>query len=241
MTSAPSLPLTGGCGCGAIRFEISEPLVASAYGLCTRCQRRSGTAVAGLGQDRTGLVRAHARRGAGARMVARWRPRQGLLRRVQLGDQALRAFDDRPRRSGDRLMPALAVRHLGQRRDPPVLELEDMGERRLVRMTALACPAAIVAPDEHAIVDTVESRSLLVSAPSERSWEVEHRVDDGHRLPVGAHFELDETFGRFAYPPVREATTLSLGRREIAELRVDATTGSVDKPRACLGRQLGYE
>ena len=23
--------LTGGCGCGAVRFEISEPLVAAAY------------------------------------------------------------------------------------------------------------------------------------------------------------------------------------------------------------------
>jgi len=42
-TDTPAL--TGGCGCGAVRFEISEPLVAAAYCHCTRCQRRSGTAV----------------------------------------------------------------------------------------------------------------------------------------------------------------------------------------------------
>jgi len=41
----PSPSLTGGCGCGAVRFEISEPLVAAAYCHCTRCQRRTGTAV----------------------------------------------------------------------------------------------------------------------------------------------------------------------------------------------------
>jgi hypothetical protein len=41
---APSLPLSGGCGCGAVRFEIDAPLVAAAYCHCTRCQRRSGTA-----------------------------------------------------------------------------------------------------------------------------------------------------------------------------------------------------
>jgi hypothetical protein len=36
--------LTGGCGCGAVRFEISEPLTAAAYCHCTRCQRRTGVA-----------------------------------------------------------------------------------------------------------------------------------------------------------------------------------------------------
>jgi len=43
---APYEPLTGGCGCGAVRFEISVPLVAAVYCHCTRCQRRSGTAAA---------------------------------------------------------------------------------------------------------------------------------------------------------------------------------------------------
>jgi hypothetical protein len=40
----PSLPLTGGCGCGAVRFEITEPLGQAVYCHCTRCQRRTGAA-----------------------------------------------------------------------------------------------------------------------------------------------------------------------------------------------------
>ncbi len=39
-------PIHGGCGCGVVRFQINEPLVAAAYCHCTRCQRRSGTAAA---------------------------------------------------------------------------------------------------------------------------------------------------------------------------------------------------
>ena len=40
----PTPSLTGSCGCGAVRFEVSEPLVAAAYCHCTRCQKRTGTA-----------------------------------------------------------------------------------------------------------------------------------------------------------------------------------------------------
>jgi hypothetical protein len=36
--------LTGGCNCGAVRFEIREPFAGSVYCHCTRCQRRTGTA-----------------------------------------------------------------------------------------------------------------------------------------------------------------------------------------------------
>jgi hypothetical protein len=35
---------SGGCLCGAIRFELSEPARQAGYCHCTRCQRRSGTA-----------------------------------------------------------------------------------------------------------------------------------------------------------------------------------------------------
>lgn len=41
-----SLPLTGGCLCGAVRYEITEPLASAGYCHCTRCQRRTGTAAA---------------------------------------------------------------------------------------------------------------------------------------------------------------------------------------------------
>jgi hypothetical protein len=40
--SDPSL--TGGCLCGAVRFELAEPPKAAGYCHCTRCQRRTGTA-----------------------------------------------------------------------------------------------------------------------------------------------------------------------------------------------------
>jgi hypothetical protein len=38
------LSLTGGCLCGGVRYEVTEPLVSAGYCHCTRCQRRSGTA-----------------------------------------------------------------------------------------------------------------------------------------------------------------------------------------------------
>jgi hypothetical protein len=36
--------LVGGCLCGGVRFELSEPPVGAGYCHCTRCQRRTGTA-----------------------------------------------------------------------------------------------------------------------------------------------------------------------------------------------------
>ena len=36
-------PITGHCLCGAVRFEIVQPLGTASYCHCTRCQRRTGT------------------------------------------------------------------------------------------------------------------------------------------------------------------------------------------------------
>ena len=36
--------ISGGCLCGAVRFEIDEPLGVAGYCHCGRCQRRTGTA-----------------------------------------------------------------------------------------------------------------------------------------------------------------------------------------------------
>jgi hypothetical protein len=36
--------LTGGCLCGGVRYEVSEPPVSASYCHCKRCQRRTGTA-----------------------------------------------------------------------------------------------------------------------------------------------------------------------------------------------------
>ena len=49
------MPLTGGCGCGAVRFEITAPLVSAVYCHCTRCQRRTGTAASASGRVQAGL------------------------------------------------------------------------------------------------------------------------------------------------------------------------------------------
>jgi hypothetical protein len=36
--------ITGGCLCGGVRFEVTEPPLFASYCHCTRCQRRTGTA-----------------------------------------------------------------------------------------------------------------------------------------------------------------------------------------------------
>lgn len=48
--------LTGGCVCGAVRFEISEPLVSAIYCHCNRCQRRTGSAFSANGITRPGSL-----------------------------------------------------------------------------------------------------------------------------------------------------------------------------------------
>jgi hypothetical protein len=68
------LPLTGGCMCGAVRFEISEPLVDAGYCHCTRCQRRSGTAAALSGTMAPGSLRVV----EGEEHVRAWAPPEGF-------------------------------------------------------------------------------------------------------------------------------------------------------------------
>jgi hypothetical protein len=48
------MPLLGGCGCGTVRFEVTEPLESAKYCHCTRCQRRTGTAVSASARPRPG-------------------------------------------------------------------------------------------------------------------------------------------------------------------------------------------
>ena len=54
---ATTAHLTGGCNCGAVRFEVTEPLVSAAYCHCLRCQRRTGTAAAVSGRTAPGSLR----------------------------------------------------------------------------------------------------------------------------------------------------------------------------------------
>ena len=49
--------MTGGCLCGGVRFEVTEPLVSASYCHCTRCQRRTGTAASAQARVAPGSLR----------------------------------------------------------------------------------------------------------------------------------------------------------------------------------------
>src|SRR3954451_16829882 len=55
--SEPRLPLTGGCMCGGVRFELSEPLLIPLFCHCKRCQRRTGTGVSTTAMTAPGSYR----------------------------------------------------------------------------------------------------------------------------------------------------------------------------------------
>jgi hypothetical protein len=52
-----SAELTGGCLCGVVRFELTEPPHSASYCHCKRCQRRSGTAASAQVRVAPGAVR----------------------------------------------------------------------------------------------------------------------------------------------------------------------------------------
>ena len=74
MSSSPFEPLRGGCGCGAVRFEVTAPLVSANYCHCTRCQRRSGTAASANAAPQRGSFRIL----QGAESLSAWRPQGGF-------------------------------------------------------------------------------------------------------------------------------------------------------------------
>jgi hypothetical protein len=70
---AIAVRLTGGCGCGAVRFEVTAPLVSARYCHCTRCQRRSGAAASANAQVEPGSFQIV----QGEDRVRTWRPDGG--------------------------------------------------------------------------------------------------------------------------------------------------------------------
>ena len=74
LTLVPDLPLTGGCLCGGVRYEIAEPLVSANYCHCTRCQRRTGTAASAQGR----IVPRSLRILQGEELVQEWKPEDGF-------------------------------------------------------------------------------------------------------------------------------------------------------------------
>ena len=70
-TEKPAEPvLTGSCGCRAVLFEITEPLVGAIYCHCMRCQKRTGTAY----QTSARVVFGSVHVTAGAEHLADWTP-----------------------------------------------------------------------------------------------------------------------------------------------------------------------
>jgi hypothetical protein len=67
------LSLTGGCLCGGVRYELTEPPVSASYCHCTRCQRRSGTAASAQARVAPGSLRIT----SGAELVREWAPADG--------------------------------------------------------------------------------------------------------------------------------------------------------------------
>ena len=72
MTPTRERPLTGGCLCGGVRFEVTAPFVRANHCHCSRCRRHSGTF--GLSQARV--------------------PREGF--RLLLGAELVRVFQPAP-------------------------------------------------------------------------------------------------------------------------------------------------
>jgi hypothetical protein len=74
VSASPASPLRGGCGCGAVRFEIRAPFIAAWYCHCHRCQQRTGvTYSASARVDRAAFEIV-----SGAELIRSWEPEGGL-------------------------------------------------------------------------------------------------------------------------------------------------------------------
>jgi hypothetical protein len=68
------LPLTGGCMCGAVRYELTAPPEYAGYCHCTRCQRRTGGAASISARAAPGSFRVT----SGEDLVGVYRPPDGF-------------------------------------------------------------------------------------------------------------------------------------------------------------------
>src|SRR5882672_6322165 len=72
----PDEPLTGGCLCGGVRFEVTAPPTVAGYCHCTRCQRRTGAAASPQARVEPGSVRIT----QGEHLLKAWEPDQGFAK-----------------------------------------------------------------------------------------------------------------------------------------------------------------
>jgi hypothetical protein len=68
-----SSAITGGCNCGAVRFEVTSPFVSASYCHCTRCQRRTGAGASANGRAEPGSFRVT----RGEDRLRAWKPEPG--------------------------------------------------------------------------------------------------------------------------------------------------------------------
>jgi hypothetical protein len=67
------MALTGGCLCGAVRFELTAPPLTAGYCHCTRCQHRTGTSSSAQARIDGSTLRVL----AGEESLKAWRHREG--------------------------------------------------------------------------------------------------------------------------------------------------------------------
>ena len=84
--------LTGRCLCGGVRFELTEPARVAAYCHCTRCQRRTGSAVSAQAR----VDGATFRLVAGESLVRCWRHPEGGFEKCFCGECGAHLFSRNP-------------------------------------------------------------------------------------------------------------------------------------------------
>lgn len=67
-------PLQGGCLCGAVRYELTEPMTGAGYCHCTHCQRRTGAGASANGR----VPRSGFRLLQGAERLRAYQPPEGI-------------------------------------------------------------------------------------------------------------------------------------------------------------------
>ncbi len=68
--------MAGGCLCGGVRFEVTEPLRSAGYCHCTRCQRRTGTAASAQARIAPGSLRVT----SGEELIRAYEPPDGYAK-----------------------------------------------------------------------------------------------------------------------------------------------------------------
>ena len=97
--------LTGHCLCGAVQFEVDQPLLRAVYCHCTRCQRRTGVGAGCSGAAVPGSVRVV----AGEHLITGYDPGDGWIKEFcsMCGGALAPSRGIRARKSGSPLRPRI--------------------------------------------------------------------------------------------------------------------------------------